>query len=175
MPRDEEDAAMRAQLALMELEGTEVDEVGKIKDLPYEAHRLRASGMSFKQIARRLGYSSEQAAHRAYTMYLQQAAVLLSNQQKEEALNLNITRLETLMHQHWNSALLGDVQSAGVVLKCISELNKIMGLYEVTTEKTTERYVVIQRETSQYADQLKSIALGTSEPKAISGHPDMID
>ncbi len=174
MPKDEEDAQMRAQLALMELEQVEVDETGQIVDKQYEAHRLGVAGLTWRQIAKRLGYNNEAAAHRAVTTYLQSAAVLLSNQKKEEALNLSLTRLETLMHQHWQSALLGDDKAAGVVLKCITEINKILGLYEVKESSTVERFVVIQREAGSYEEQLKQIALAKQEPIALGSSSESI-
>jgi hypothetical protein len=168
MPKKDDDAQMRAQLALMELEQVEVDDQGNVKDKPYEAYRMRVAGVPNKQIAKRLGYPTEQAVSRAIMVYRQETAAMLDKAKRLDWLDLQVTRIETLMHPYWTPALLGDTDAATFCLRSIIELNKLLGLYEGESTTVSTKLVLVQQERGQYIDQLKEIAL-KSESKVIEG------
>lgn len=140
-------------------------EAGEIVDKPYEAHQMRLAGHDWKTIANRLGYASAHGAMTAHKVWLQEAAVSLSRQRRDEALNLSLGRIEKLLSKHWEPALAGDVPSANVVLKCISEANKLQGLYEAPEQASTQQYVVIAADNTTYASQLQEIVRTTEQAK----------
>jgi hypothetical protein len=141
----------------MELEHAEVDEQGEVIDKPYEAHRLRKSGMTWRVIAKRLGYSNETAAYRASQIYLQQYAMQMSKQRREEMFNLQMERLEELLHTHWQAALLGDIDSANFCLKALDQMNKLGALYEGEKSETVKQFIVIANDKQGYAAQLREL------------------
>lgn len=161
MSRDHEDAAMRAQLAMLELDSGEVDELGQIKDKPAEVYRLRVGGVSFEQIAKRMGYQDARGAHQAYTIYLQQQRVRITAEKREELLDLQLSRIEALLKQNWSAAMLGDPVAASLVLRCITETAKLCGLYEPREEGHIRQYILINSDRGQYVDQLREIATKT--------------
>jgi hypothetical protein len=66
-----------------------------------------------------------------------------------------------MIRQYWQSAQLGDMDAAQLVLKYMQEESKYTRLYEESSGTNTTKYVVINAGRQQYVDQLKEIALST--------------
>jgi len=128
-------------------------------DPRYEAHRLRLTGMPWKQVAARTGYMNETTCMLAVKGYLQSAALTLSNQQKAEALATEIARLDELQSAWWQSALLQDEKAANVVLKIIAQRSRLLGLeVDEKAEQTGNKTILVMGGTREYTKALKNLA-----------------
>jgi DNA-binding CsgD family transcriptional regulator len=96
-------------------------------DREAQALQLRASGISYREIAVALDISLG-AAHRVVQRGLERL-VALSREEAEQLRRLELERLDGLVRGHYQRAVDGDVASAGVVLRTISERARLLGLY----------------------------------------------
>lgn len=161
--RDDEDAKMRAEMALLQLERPELDDDGQVRDKHYWSFHLKKQGLTWEEVAKRLGYSSAQAAHRAAKIYQDEHAVRLSSQEQLEWLEMQLNRCEAMIKQYWQAAQLGDTDAAQIVLRYMQEESKYARLYEEQSGTSTTKYVVINGGRQQYASELREIALSTKE------------
>lgn len=92
-----------------------------------EAIALRLAGMPWDEIADRVGYASAASACNAVT------EALKKNQRElgaaaDELRETEVARLDRLMAAHWPKALKGDPKSSDIVLKCIAQRAKLLGV-----------------------------------------------
>lgn len=136
-----------------------------IEDPAYEAHRLRLTGLPWREVAGLTGYASEVTAQMAVTGYLQRAALTHSADQARLALATELDRLDALQSRWWATALDGDVGAANVVLKIIAQRSRLLGLEDGDRRTgAATRTIVITGTTEDYVAQLQAIAEGNREP-----------
>ena len=134
----------------------------EVFDPQWKAHQLRLAGKSWVEIAKETGYPSGPACQTSVTNYLQQAAVRTSAAKRQEALDLELERLDTLQAAYWDAALLGDDKSAQVILKCIALRCKVLGIEggEISELKGGSKTILVLSKEKTYAQTLKDIAAG---------------
>lgn len=105
-------------------QGTSKNKIG-IKELRRQSLELRTLGLSFQQIADRLG-CSKSAAYRAVTTALEE---IQEDTRKLAKLNktLDLQRLDWVIREAMKLALKGDLQAMDRVMKAIDRRAKIYG------------------------------------------------
>lgn len=96
-----------------------------------EAHRkriqcmeLRMGGMTFAQIAKEVGYADKGACYKAWQTGMAEAIRVPAT----EALELELQRLDALLHALWPNASTGDTQATDRVIKIMERRAKLLGL-----------------------------------------------
>lgn len=100
--------------------------------LEAEAVRLRSAGLTYRQIAERMGCDPSTAQRRCSRALAAQPAEAVS-----EYRALELERLDALQGALWPAALSGDVRAVRGVLEVMSRRSKLLGLdkpVEVTLE-----------------------------------------
>jgi len=92
-----------------------------------EVFAARLAGATFRQIAHRLGISIG-AAHKAMTRALAHASPPES--QVREFVVAEVARLDRLQSAWWLHALEGDRDAAAIVIRCIAERGRLLGLHD---------------------------------------------
>lgn len=92
-----------------------------------KAIALRLAGLPWDEIADQTGYATAGAACTAVT------EALKKNQRElgaaaEELRDAEVARLDRLMAAHWPKALKGDPRSSDIVLKCVAQRSKLLGV-----------------------------------------------
>ena len=86
---------------------------------------LRKAGLTYPEIAKELGFNSQQAAYGAVKRALKKTL-----QEPSEAVRtLELERLDAILHPQYEQALGGDSRSAEVALKVLDQRAKMLGLY----------------------------------------------
>lgn len=136
-------------------------------------HELKLRGMSWSDIARTCNHVDAAAAQVARSQYLQKASLALAKEKREEALQLELERLDALQAAYWQRATEGledpefpglpkipDAKAAEVVLKIIAQRVKLQGLDEADRSTAGPRTVVVTGNTDQYVATLKALIEG---------------
>lgn len=92
-----------------------------------EALNLRAAGMSYEAIAKRLAYANKSHAWKAIDALLRDRAA----EAGDRVLDLELHRLDLLQQGSFAGALRGDPKAAGTVLRAMDHRAKLTGLYLV--------------------------------------------
>ncbi len=100
-----------------------------------KALRMRQAGLTFAEIGRQLGYADRQGAEKAVAAALQKTIA----QPAEDLRQLDITRLDALLHGAWDEAVDGDPRAIDSCLKVLERRAKLLGL-----DKAVEVHVQVQ-------------------------------
>ena len=124
------------------------------------AVKLRRAGHSWNTVVDQLGYANVQTAMVEVRRYLHAAAVAQSDEDRAQALALEVERLDELQAAYWDTALSGDIKAAEYVLKVIGQRSRLRGLEEIHKSGDTggTRTVVIAGTSEQYVQALKELA-----------------
>jgi hypothetical protein len=122
-----------------------------------EAHKLRMRGTPWAVIAEQVGYASAAVAIMETRRYISKLAIYVDHDQRQEALQLELARLDTMQESQWDAALGGDLQAFDRVLKVMVHRSKLLGLDTTADTKTTNTTIVVTGDTSQYVDRLKTV------------------
>jgi hypothetical protein len=87
--------------------------------------KFRQGGLTFDQIAQRLGYSHPSGAHTAFRRAMERIA---DESQASEGRALHRVRLETALSAIWDKVLKGDLQAINTMLKILERDAKLYGL-----------------------------------------------
>jgi len=129
-------------------------------DPAYEAHMLRVSGLPWDEVAGATGYATPGAAARAVSSYLSKAAANQSSQHLQEALQTQVDRYEKVLSSWWTLGTTGkDEKAAGVVLRALERLDRLLKLTDADTVVTRET-LVISADRDEYIAQLKALTDG---------------
>lgn len=104
-----------------------------------EAVRLRTQGLSYEQIATRLGYSNRGTVYRIVS----QAVRADVAEAAEELRELELSRLDALQDALWERAMGGDVSACEAVARVICTRCQILGLAGGLPTSTAPRTVVV--------------------------------
>lgn len=135
----------------------------------YEAHRLRVSGMPWRDVARLAGYATETSAQLAVQAYLQRAVLERSKEQRAAALATELDRLDELHYAYYRQALGGDLDAAKFVLSVSAQRAKYEGLEVRDDAPETRRTIVITGSSEEYIGRLKDLVLAPPEHRVIEG------
>lgn len=91
---------------------------------------LRRAGLTFDQIASRVGYASRSSARTAYRRALERTG---QDQTPQEARKLEVDRLERLQLTLWPKAVKGDLQAIDRVLKISEQRTGLRGTSKAAT------------------------------------------
>lgn len=125
----------------------------------YEAYKFRMSGEPWEEVARMFGFRSALVAEVQVTRYVQGAMVRISNNHKDEVVQLELARLDALQKAHWTNAVTGDLKSGEFVLKVMDARAKYLKLYD-ERELEAHRTIVINGDEKTFIEQVKEIANG---------------
>lgn len=89
-----------------------------------EALELRRAGLTFQDIADRLGYKHRSAAHKD----VQRALEKLIFEPAQDVLALELSRLDALTQTLWAQARRGDLQAIDRIVKLMNRRAKYLGL-----------------------------------------------
>lgn len=120
------------------------------------AQQLRLAGATWDEIASSLGYQSGPTAHMSVKREL--GKVGLVKQSREEALSLELERLDMLQLVVWRQARQGDLKAIETVLKIMATRAKYYGLDNGTTEEgdTNKATILIGGDEDAYMEALKA-------------------
>lgn len=127
-------------------------------DMGREAFKLRQRGESWELIAREVGFSSPGSAQVSASKYRQSLRIHISDERKEEDLDMELSRLNTLQAAIWDNALSGDLQAIDRILKIIQTRAKLVGLDVQQERSTTNNTIVVTGDSGQFVERLKMIA-----------------
>jgi len=101
------------------------------------ALEMRQSGMSYKVIAQRVGYTNEAGARNAVFSALELAV----REPAEAVLTLELHRLDLMQEKVWDRAMQGDIEAQTHCLRIMDRRAKYLGL--VAPESTVNNFVVV--------------------------------
>jgi hypothetical protein len=124
-----------------------------------QAYQLKKSGKSWAEVARIVGYNSPGAAAVEAKRYLTQIGVTRSQAEREEVLELELERLDSLLNAVWDSAMTGDTKAVDSALRVINTRAKLLSLDQLTTTQTTVTHntVVIPSTREEFISTLKLV------------------
>lgn len=115
--------------------------------------QMRLKGVSYDEIALQLGYATDESdgianARKDFTRACR-AASTLEQEAADTWRETERQRLDTLQSAYWDDALDGNTKSADVVLKCISDRRKLLGIdapvqVDATILEVTQQDVALQ-------------------------------
>ena len=88
------------------------------------AGELRLGGMSYEQIAQRLGYASHSGAHKAVDSWLRKYQI----EPAQELILLESARLDRMFCTLWTPALQGDLEAMALAIRISERRSKLLGL-----------------------------------------------
>lgn len=109
-----------------------------------QARRLRAarlivSGCTYQEVADRLGYQNRGTVHRLVQPVLRTTRP----GNLDEAFQIHLARLESLLAANFEMALARDVRATRTVLQVLREVSALLKLFDVDPPQHEERYEVI--------------------------------
>lgn len=131
------------------------------EDKGYSAYQLKRAGHTWPEIAKMVGYASGNVAAVEVRRYITESAAILSVEQREETLHLELDRLDCLLNAVWDTAMTGDTKAVDSALKVINMRAKLLGLdllsqssSNVTNNNNT---VVVTGNTEDFIKSLKMV------------------
>lgn len=123
------------------------------------AHKLRLAGHAWESVAQMVGYANGQTALVTVRSYLQRVGRGISQEERQEALELETDRLDGLLGTYWPDAIAGNIKAAELVLKVIQTRSRLLGLEELHTKTgQTSKTILVAGNSEQYIQALKAIA-----------------
>lgn len=126
------------------------------------AGRMRANGLSWREIGAHLGYDPA-TARVDYRRWLSATAARIDADSRLEALELELERYDELTKVYMPAALAGHLKAAETVLKISAMRAKVLdfeGLHSTDAAAST-RTIIIPMGEGEYAARLKEIVEGS--------------
>lgn len=128
-------------------------------DPVYEAYKLRLTGLGWREIAEQTGYPNDAQCRVEVRRYLESAINTTLQENKQEALALEVARLDELQHAWWNAAMRLDDKAANIVLRTMAQRAKLKGLEtDDPAGKNASKTILVMAK--DYTKTLKQIASG---------------
>jgi hypothetical protein len=143
-----------------------MSELVEIEPDAYRAYVMRQAGSAWGEVASECGYSSAKSAQVAVTSYLQRGAIAKGDQWRNEALDLELDRLDTLQLVAWDQAMGGDLKAIETVLKIMSHRAKLLQLDMPTDNTAGTKTLIVMGDSEQYVESLRSLVAGESDDGA---------
>jgi hypothetical protein len=119
-----------------------------------QAWELRKAGVSYDDIAQRLGYSSKAGAYNAVKSIMQQ----VTQETGKELQTLHHERLNTMLMMAWRNAQQGDMKAIDTVLR-IMERQATMSGIDAPKQSTTNHVLFVGGDESDYIAALQQAAM----------------
>jgi hypothetical protein len=128
-------------------------------DIPEQAYELKKQGKTWAEVARIVGYESAAAARVETMRWLTGLAVAKSTQEREEILEMELERLDSLLNAVWDQAMTGDTKAVDSALKVINARAKLLSLDQLTATQTTQNFntVVVSGDSKDFISSLKLV------------------
>lgn len=137
---------------------------GEVFDPEYLAHQMRMQGHPWRVIAEACGYSSDATACAAVTTYLQRAAMAMSKERAQEALQIELDSLDAMKAAWWARGVdRHDPIAASILLKINQQRSRLLENFAVDQDTARSRTVVITGPTEDYVAGLRQIVEGDPE------------
>jgi hypothetical protein len=129
------------------------------EDKGYAAYQLKKAGHHWNDIATMVGYASGNVAAVEVRRYITECATILSKEQREEVLSLELDRLDSLLNAVWDNAMTGDTKAVDSALKVINTRAKLLGLELLTqtSGNVTNNTVVVTGNSEDFIKSLKLV------------------
>jgi len=130
------------------------------------AQQLHIAGASWEEIAKALGYESEQTCREI----VRRARRKRSREEMEDILDLELDRLDRLQLSFWRQAIHGDVRAGNMVMQIMTMRAKYLGLEKKTeaTQVTNNAAFFIGGTEEDYVSSLKKAReMAFNKPKEI--------
>jgi hypothetical protein len=124
-----------------------------------QAYELKKQGYSWAKVAEVVGFSSPSSAFHEAKRYLTKIGVTKSQAEREEVLELELERLDSLLNAVWDQAMTGDTKAVDSALKVINTRAKLLSLDQLTAVQTTvtNNTVVIPSSREEFIATLKLV------------------
>jgi hypothetical protein len=119
-----------------------------------QAYELRQQGLSWWEVAERIGISETMAMKRVDEA-ISMASQLVDEYTKQTMLVMEVSRLDALQYAYWGDAVEGDVRAAEFVLKVAAQRAKLLGLDNLQQAAQTVNTVIVQGTSSEYIEALR--------------------
>lgn len=130
---------------------------GEITDLESrteEAYKLRVQGYDSNEIAERL-MMTPASVRELINRRMKREANLITNEERQGILHLELARLDALQAAHWEAAMFGDPKSTDAVLKIIALRSKLTNLDIVDPEALRAQVLVVGGSEEDYVRALQ--------------------
>lgn len=130
-----------------------------VEDKGYRAYTLKKSGASWEEISSIVGFPSAKAAYVDAYRYMTKAATILTKEQREEVLAIELDRLDSLLQAVWADAMTGDTKAVDSALKVINVRAKLLSLDQLTMTagSITNNTVVVTGNSQDFIRSLKLV------------------
>ena len=113
---------------------------------------LVTSGLSYEEAAAEVGYRCRSAAWKAFHRALADREAEAIDEHRV----LELARLDAVQAAYWAEAVSGDVQAAAVVLRCIEQRARLLGLDRPAKASSAWTSVIAPGREAEYAAALES-------------------
>jgi hypothetical protein len=154
-----QEGATEAELTDEELAAA-VEQVfaGIVMEPVYLAFKMKVAGATYEEIVSRTSFEDVVSCQRAVEAYTTRLVAQRSAEQRQHALLMSEQTYESIKFAHWDRAtLVGDVQSAMVVLRAQAQLDKIQRNGEVDATAEGGRTIVVAGSPEEYEAKLRRI------------------
>lgn len=117
--------------------------------------QMRQRGYGWKEIAEHLDYATVDAARLTYRNMVQRAAQDLSLQTKQQMLQAEVDRLDSLMAIAWVNAEAGEMKAIDTCVRIIQVRAKLLGLEEVEGAKLGNTVIITDTDTIRQMEEAK--------------------
>jgi hypothetical protein len=120
--------------------------------------KFRQGGLTFDEIAQRMGYSHPSGAHMAFKRAMERIA---DEAIASEGRALHRIRLETALSAIWNQVLKGDLAAIGTMLKILERDAKLYGLdapMKAELEVTNYDGNILRQRTREIVQAIREVA-----------------
>lgn len=124
-----------------------------------KAYELKKQGKSWAEVAQIVGYNSAEIAYVEAKRYITSIGAEQSIQKREEALELELARLDSLLNAVWDLAMEGDTKAVDSALKVIGMRTKLLSLDQLTAVQSTVTHntVVVNGTKEDFLQTLKLV------------------
>ena len=128
-------------------------------DKSEQAYELKKQGKTWGEVARIVGYDSPAAARVETTRWLTAEETAESAERREEILEMELERLDSLLNAVWDDAMQGDTKAVDSALRVINTRAKLLSLDQLTATSVTQNFntVVVDGSTKDFISQLKLV------------------
>lgn len=124
----------------------------------YQAYRAHMTGLSWDEVAERVGYANGQVAQVEVHVYLTRSATQLEQQRRDEMLDMEFRRLDAIQAMFWEDMEAErDPKYAQVVLAVMKHRSVLMGWDGKDKNDSSKTMVVVQGTTEEYIKALESV------------------
>jgi predicted DNA-binding protein (UPF0251 family) len=119
-----------------------------------EIYRLKVKGLSTQQIAEAMGISAKEVANAVNTR-LKIELSMITSEDREGMLKLEMDRYDALQAAHWDMAMAGDPASSNIVIKVFAERAKRLQMDALDPTTQHQTILVVAGSEQEYIKSLQ--------------------